>query len=40
MGEYDEARTNYEACLELWDAQFRPDDPRLADVRHLLSLLP
>lgn len=40
MGEYDEARTNYRACLELWEAQFRPDDPRLSDVRHLLSLLP
>ncbi len=40
MGEHAEARANYEACLELWVPQFRPDDPRLADVRHLLSLLP
>jgi serine/threonine protein kinase len=39
MGATGEARREYEACLAVWTPQFRPEDPRLADVRKVLALL-
>jgi len=39
MGASKEAREQYQACLAIWEPQFRGDDPRLADVRRMLKLV-